>query len=452
MSKPIIELQNVTKEFDQKVILDNIDLSINEGEFITLLGPSGSGKTTILRILGGFEWATRGEIKFNGVDIKDLPAHLRDTSTIFQDYALFPHLSVENNIKYGLRIKRFPKPKEDLKENINKLLKIKIKQWKKKSEIEMKKLDKIQNEYIHNLENKKMPSKQKAKIQNWLDDSDFKYSYWETYVNQETNKFNKKHLLRKITKEELDTKMFEALKLVELEGHEKKSIDKLSGGQRQRVALARAIAVKPKILLLDEPLSSLDAKIREKMQVLLSDLQRQLNITFIFVTHDREEALQLSDRIAIIRNGKIDQFDTPKEIYDYPKNKWVAQFIGDYNMFDGIIVDDSTVTFLNKEHKFWKQKYVFQKNDKVDVLIRPEDIVIKKSGGLISGKVISSTYKGSYYITIVKTKKCNFIVESTNDYDEGDKVYLDWTITSMHLMLKEEISTKEVSIEISEES
>ena len=450
MSKPIIELQNVTKEFDQKVILDNIDLSINEGEFITLLGPSGSGKTTILRILGGFEWATRGEIKFNGVDIKDLPAHLRDTSTIFQDYALFPHLSVENNIKYGLRIKRFPKPQEDLKENINKMLKIKIKQWEKKSEIEMKKLDKIQNEYIHNLENKKMPPKQKAKIQNWLDDSDFKYSYWETYVNQETNKFNKKYLLRKITKEELDSKMLEALKLVELEGHEKKSIDKLSGGQRQRVALARAIAVEPKILLLDEPLSSLDAKIREKMQVLLSDLQKQLNITFIFVTHDREEALQLSDRIAIIRNGKIDQFDTPKEIYDYPKNKWVAQFIGDYNMFDGIIVDDSTVSFLDKENKFWKQKYTFQKDDQVDVLIRPEDILIKKSGGLISGKVISSTYKGSYYITIVETEKCNFIVESTNDYDEGDKVHLDWTITSMHLMIKEENLTKEVDIEISQ--
>ena len=446
MSKPIIQLENVTKEFDHKIILDNIDLSINEGEFITLLGPSGSGKTTILRILGGFEWATRGEIKFNGVDIKDLPAHLRDTSTIFQDYALFPHLSVENNIKYGLRIKRFPKPEEDLKENINKLLKIKTKQWEKKSSIEMKKLDKIQNEYIHNLENKKMPPKQKAKIQNWLDDSDFKYSYWETYVDQEINKFNKKYLLRKITKEELDSKMLEALKLVELEGHEKKSIDKLSGGQRQRVALARAIAVEPKILLLDEPLSSLDAKIREKMQVLLSDLQKKLNITFIFVTHDREEALQLSDRIAIIRNGKIDQFDTPKEIYDYPKNKWVAQFIGDYNMFDGVIIDDSTVSFLGKENKFWKQKYTFEKGDKVDVLIRPEDIVIKKSSGFINGKVISSTYKGSYYITVVKTKKCDFIVESTNDYNEGDKVYLDWTITSMHLMFKE------VSDEVSEES
>lgn len=451
MSKPIIELKNVTKEFDHKVILDNIDLSIYEGEFVTLLGPSGSGKTTILRLLGGFDWATRGEIKFNGLDIKDLPAHLRETSTIFQDYALFPHLSVENNIKYGLRIKRYAKPKEDLKENINKLLKLKIKKWKKKSSFEMSKLDKIQSEYMKTLEKKKLPEKQKEKIQTWLDDSDFKYSYWETYVDQETNKFNKKYFQRKITKDELDSKMFEALKLVELDGHEKKSIDKLSGGQRQRVALARAIAVEPKILLLDEPLSSLDAKIREKMQVLLSNLQRKLNITFIFVTHDREEALQLSDRIAVIRNGKIEQFDTPKEIYDYPRNKWVAQFIGDYNIFDGKVVDDSTVVFLGKENKFWKQKYSFETGDLVDVLIRPEDITIKKNNGFIAGNVISSTYKGSYYITIVKTKKCNFIVESTNDYKDGEKVYLDWTITSMHLMFKEEEKegTEVAAIEIS---
>ncbi|MGL5204625.1 MAG: ABC transporter ATP-binding protein [Metamycoplasmataceae bacterium] len=449
MSKPIIELKNVTKDFDQKVILDNIDLSIYEGEFVTLLGPSGSGKTTILRLIGGFDWATRGEINFNGLDIKDLPAHLRETSTIFQDYALFPHLSVENNIKYGLRLKRFDKPKEDLKENVNKLLKIKVKQWKKKATAEMKKLDKIQNEYIKNLETKKLSEKEKTKIQNWLDDSDFKYSYWETYVGQETNKFNKRYLQRKITTKELDEKMIEALNLVELEGHEKKSIDKLSGGQRQRVALARAIAVEPKILLLDEPLSSLDAKIREKMQVLLSDLQRKLNITFIFVTHDREEALQLSDRIAVIRSGKIEQFDTPKEIYDYPINKWVAQFIGDYNMFDGKIVDDSSVSFLGKEYKFWKQKYSFEPDTLVDVLIRPEDIIIKKSSGFISGNVLSSTYKGSYYVTVVKTRKGNFIVESTNDYDDGEKVYLDWTITSMHLMLKEEVEMEVVNNAIS---
>lgn len=444
MSKPIIELKNVTKEFDHKIILNNINLSINEGEFITLLGPSGSGKTTILRLIGGFEWATRGEIKFNGLDIKDLPAHQRDTSTIFQDYALFPHLSVENNIKYGLRLKRFPKPKEDIKENVNKLFSIKKKHWEKKSEIEMKKLDKIQQEYIFDLENKKMSEKQTTKIQNWLDDSDFKYSYWETYLDQEKNKFDKKYLSRKITKDELNAKMYDSLRLVELEGHEKKSIDKLSGGQKQRVALARAIAVEPKILLLDEPLSSLDAKIREKMQVLLSDLQKKLNITFIFVTHDREEALQLSDRIAIIRNGDIEQFDTPKEIYDYPKNKWVAQFIGDYNIFDGTVIDDSTVLFLGKKNKFWKQKYSFEIGNSVDVLIRPEDIIIKKNDGIISGIVASSTYKGSYYITIIRTKKCDFIVESTSNHEEGDKIFLDWTITSMHLMLHEDFSTQEL--------
>lgn len=444
MSKPIIELKNVTKEFDHKTILNNINLSIKRGEFITLLGPSGSGKTTILRLIGGFEWATRGEIKFNGLDIKDLPAHQRDTSTIFQDYALFPHLSVENNIKYGLRLKRFPKPEEEIKENVNKLFSIKKKYWDKKSGIEMKKLDKIQQEYISDLENKKMSKKQMKKIQNWLDDSDFKYSYWETYSDQEKNKFDKKYLSRKITKDELNSKMYDSLRLVELDGHEKKSIDKLSGGQKQRVALARAIAVEPKILLLDEPLSSLDAKIREKMQVLLSELQKKLNITFIFVTHDREEALQLSDRIAIIRNGDIEQFDTPKEIYDYPKNKWVAQFIGDYNIFEGTVIDESTVIFLGKKSKFWKQKYNFDIGANVDVLIRPEDILIKKNDGVIKGIVVSSSYKGSYYITIIRTKKCDFVVESTSNHEEGDKVYLDWTITSMHLMQHEDFSTKEL--------
>ncbi|MDK2819878.1 MAG: ABC transporter ATP-binding protein [Mycoplasmataceae bacterium] len=442
MSKAIIELKNVTKTFDNKVILNNINLKINEGEFITLLGPSGSGKTTIIRLIGGFEWATRGEIKFNDADIKDLPAYLRDTSTIFQDYALFPHLSVENNIKYGLRLKRFPKPAADIKENMKKVLKIKIKQWEKKANLEMKKLDKIQQGF-EDLKTNKITKRQRDKIQNWLDDSDFKYSYWETFTKQSINKFNKRYMLRKITKDELNSKVSEALSLVELEGHEKKSIDKLSGGQKQRVALARAIAVEPKILLLDEPLSSLDAKIREKMQILLSDLQKQLNITFIFVTHDREEALQLSDRIAIIRNGGIEQFDTPKEIYDYPKNKWVAQFIGDYNIFEGEIIDDSTVMFLGKKNKFWKQKYSFEKGEKVDVLIRPEDIQIRKNDGITSGKVISSSYKGSYYLTIVKNKKSEFIVESTNDYKEGEKVYLDWTITAMHLMLQEKENLEE---------
>ncbi len=449
MSKPIIELKNITKEFDNKVILDNINLLINEGEFITLLGPSGSGKTTILRLIGGFEWATRGEIKFNGLDIKDLPAHLRDTSTIFQDYALFPHLSVENNIKYGLRLKRFPKPKEDFKKNISKLYEIKKQHWDKKSKMKMKKLDKIQEEYISDLETKKLTGKQKTKIQNWLDDSDFKYSYWETYFDQEKNKFNKKYLTRKITKEELNLKMYDSLKLVELDGHEKKSIDKLSGGQKQRIALARAIAVEPKILLLDEPLSSLDAKIREKMQVLLSDIQKKLNITFIFVTHDREEALQLSDRIAIIRNGNIEQYDTPKEIYDYPKNKWVAQFIGDYNIFEGTIINSSTVLFLGKKNKFWKQKYSFEIGTKIDVLIRPEDILIKKNDGIVSGKIISSTYKGSYYITVIKTSKAKFAVESTNFHEEGEKVFLDWTVTSMHLMLHEDYNSQETENEIS---
>ncbi|MGL4343310.1 MAG: ABC transporter ATP-binding protein [Metamycoplasmataceae bacterium] len=443
MSKPIIELKNIVKEFEDKVVLNDINLSIQKGEFITLLGPSGSGKTTILRLIGGFEWATRGEIKFNNVDIKDLPAHLRETSTIFQDYALFPHLSVENNIKYGLKLRRFAKSKDEIDEKIWKIYDLKKKKWDKKAKIEMKKLDKIQEQYIKDLTKKRLHKKTRKKIQNWLDDSDFKYSYWETYKSQEMAKFEKHYLTRKITKEELNKFMFEALSLVELEGYEKKSIDVLSGGQKQRVALARAIAVEPEILLLDEPLSALDANIRKKMQLLLIEIQKKLNITFIFVTHDREEALELSDKIAIIKDGKVEQFAAPREIYDYPKNKWIAKFIGDCNLFESVLISENEIMLFNKKLKIWDEKYRFNVGDAVDILIRPEDIEIHKSKGIISGILLNSIYKGSYYMCSIETKFGIIYAETSRNYKENEKIYLTWDVESMHLMPKEELIKEE---------
>lgn len=433
MAKPIIELKNVIKKYDDKTILKNVNLSIDKGDFVTLLGPSGSGKTTILRLIGGFEWATRGEILFKGLDMKDLPPHKRETSTIFQDYALFPHLNIENNIKYGLKLRRIELPKEDINPKVLEKQKVLLKKWTKKSNLAMKKLDKIQEQYKKDLSSKKITKKRRQKIQTWLDDSDFKYSSWEMYPTLMNEKFEKKYLTRKLSKEEISKIMMDAIKLVGLEGHEKKSIDKLSGGQKQRVALARSIVVEPSILLLDEPLSALDAKIREKMQQLLVDIQKKLGITFIFITHDREEALRLSDKIAVMRDGKIEQYGEPKEVYDFPTNKWVAQFVGDSNIFEGEILPRQKISLFNKKLKYWS-KYNFKDGQKVDVLIRPEDIQIKKQDGVVSGKVISSIYEGSYFIIKVKTKYGVFLVETTNDYEIGDKVRLDWTVTSMHLM------------------
>ncbi len=445
--RPIIELKNVVKTYDDKVVLKDINLVINKGEFVTLLGPSGSGKTTILRLIGGFEWTTRGEILFEGLDIKDLPPHMRDVSTIFQDYALFPHLSVENNIKYGLKLKRIELPRESIKKSVFKKQKNLQKKWAKEAKNAMKKLDKIQADYEKELQKKKLPENKREKIQQWLDDSDFKYASWEVWPSLMNERFEKKYLTRKITNDEMNQIVKDVIKLVGLEGHEKKSIDQLSGGQRQRVALARSIVIEPALLLLDEPLSALDAKIREQMQDFLSKIQKKLRITFVFVTHDREEALRLSDRIAIMKDGIIEQYGTPKEIYDYPVNRWIATFIGDSNIFEGTIIDDEEeiIEILGKRIKYWT-KYKFNKNDVVDVLIRPEDIQVKKTKGLIKGVVESVVYQGSYYMIDVKCNDIKISVESSTEYRKGQKVHLDWNITSMHLMeqIKQNKEEKEV--------
>lgn len=439
----IIELKNVVKEFDGKTVLDNVNLKINKGEFVTLLGPSGSGKTTILRLLAGFEWVTRGEIKFNGLDIKDLPSHKRDLSTIFQDYALFPHLNVEGNIRYGLKLKR--KPKEQINDKYEQILKEKKIIWDAKAKNKIAKLDKLQKEYEAEMSKLKPNTFAYNKRQKWLDDSDFHYSYWENYVQQQTEQFENRYLTRKLTSEEIDEEVKNITRLVGLEGNENKSISELSGGMRQRVALARSLVIEPEILLLDEPLSALDAKIRQRMQVLLRSIQKKLNLTFIFVTHDQAEALELSDRVAVVRDGKIEQYDTPRNIYDYPINKWVATFIGDSNIYNGTFNADGTVSVLNTTFKTVHEETEFQPNQEVDVLIRPEDIDIYEYNSLVTkenkleGVIIDSAYRGSYYylkIKLLETQKIIY-VETAKKFNINDKVLLNWTIDSIHLMAKD---------------
>ncbi|ADE19907.1 ABC transporter ATP-binding protein [Mycoplasma crocodyli] len=436
----IIQLASVVKEFSGKKVLDNVDLTIKKGEFVTLLGPSGSGKTTILRLIGGFEWATRGEIKFNGVDIKDLPAHKRNLSTIFQDYALFPHLNVEGNIKFGLKLRKVPK--ENINDKHIKLLDQKIIQWETKAKENMKKLDKIQQQYEIELKNLKPKTYQFKRRQNWLDDSDFKYSYWESYTDQKKLAFENKFFKRRMTKNEMQSKINEIIELVGLKGNETRNINQLSGGMKQRVALARSLVIQPEILLLDEPLSALDAKIRQKMQVLLRSVQQQLGLTFVFVTHDQDEALELSDRIAVMRDGKIEQYDTPKNIYDYPVNIWVASFIGDSNIFKAKFIGNNRVKLLNQEFKTVHDEDEFAPGTEVDALVRPEDIDITnqttKTKGKIKGVIKEISYKGSYYYLKVNIDDDNDIyVETAKKFDLNEKVYLSWTIDSIHLMNKD---------------
>ncbi|WLP85925.1 ABC transporter ATP-binding protein [Mycoplasma seminis] len=439
--QPVIELIDVVKEFQDKTVLHSINLQIKRGEFVTLLGPSGSGKTTILRLLGGFEWATRGEIKFDGYDIKDLEPYKRNVSTIFQDYALFPHLNVEGNIAYGLKLKRVPR--EVVNDKYNVLYQKKLEQWKQKSEAKMKQLDQIQQQYEAELQTTKPGTYQYRKRQKWLDDSDFKYSYWENYVNQKAEAFENRYFKRRMTKQEMNDKINQMIELVGLSGNATKPITALSGGMKQRVALARSLVIEPEILLLDEPLSALDAKIRQRMQVLLRSVQQELGLTFIFVTHDQNEALELSDRIAIMRDGRIEQYDTPKNIYDYPVNIWVAKFIGDSNIFNAKFnPKNGKIKLLGKEFKTIHEVDEFEPGEVLDALIRPEDIDINANPSTtrnkIAGKIVDISYRGSYYYLKVEIADEEYIyVETAKKFDLDEKVYMSWTIDSIHLMKKD---------------
>ena len=360
MSKELIRLRNVCMAFDDELVLDNINLYFNDKEFLTLLGPSGCGKSTTLRIIGGFTTPTSGDVIFDGVRINDIPPYQRQVNTVFQKYALFPHLNVYENVAFGLRMQRLPDPAN--------------------------------------------PKKQ-----------------------------------LKIPEEEIHQRVMEMLQVVSLKGFEHRKPDALSGGQQQRVAIARALVNRPKVLLLDEPLAALDLKLRKDMQIELKRIQQQVGITFIYVTHDQEEALTMSDTIVVMDKGSIQQIGTPEDIYNEPKNAFVADFIGESNIIDGIMVKDNQVQMYGK--KFHCLDGGFAPNEPVDVVIRPEDIdIVPVEQGQLTGTVTSVTFKGMQYDIIVDFKGFKWLIQTTDHCPEGARIGIKIDPDGIHVMKKSKYS------------
>lgn len=341
----IIELKGITKSYGKDTILDNLSLNIKKNEFLTLLGPSGCGKTTTLKIIAGFETADSGQVVFENNIINDTPPYERQLNTVFQKYALFPHMNVYENIAFGLKLKKMPK-------------------------------------------------------------------------------------------DVIDQKVKEMLKLVALEGYENRDIEALSGGQQQRVAIARALVNEPKVLLLDEPLGALDMKLRKGMQIELKRIQQKLGITFIFVTHDQEEALTMSDTIVVMNKGKIQQMGSPEDIYNEPANSFVAKFIGESNIVDGIMLDDFKVEFGGRIFDCVDKG--FEKNEAIEVVIRPEDFeMVKYEEGMLKGTVTSVIFKGVHYEIEVKDENHTWILHNTKHAEIGSKIGLSLDPESIHIMKKE---------------
>lgn len=346
MSKDIlIDLKNVSKSFGKTKVIENINLYVKKNEFLTLLGPSGCGKTTILRMIGGFEEPTYGDVIFDGEVINDMPAHKRPINTIFQKYALFPHMNVYDNIAFGLKIK-------------------------------------------------------------------------------------------KISKKEIKEKVTKMLTLVKLEGYEKRKINALSGGQQQRVAIARALVNEPKVLLLDEPLGALDLKLRQGMQMELKEMQERLGITFIFVTHDQEEALTMSDTIVVLDKGAIQQIGTPEEIYNKPKNCFVSKFIGTSNIIPGKITEKNLIEFSNIKLKCIEDG--FTPYEEVNVVIRPEDVeIVSPENSMIKGIIEAIVFKGVYYEFTIKANNRRWKVQNINIRKENEVVGMKIEPERIHIMKKE---------------
>ena len=344
----IIDLKNISVTFGDNQVLKNLNLYIRDKEFITLLGPSGCGKTTTLRIIAGFIEPDEGEVIFEDKLINGVPPHKRQVNTIFQRYALFPHLNVYENVAFGLRIKKLPE--KQIKETVE-----------------------------------------------------------------------------------------EMLALVNLKGFNKRNINSLSGGQQQRVAIARALAVKPRVLLLDEPLGALDLKLRKDMQVELKNIQQRLGITFIYVTHDQEEALSMSDTVVVMDSGVIQQIGTPLDIYNEPKNAFVADFIGESNILDGIMLDDCLVEFSG--HRFECLDKGFAQNEACDVVVRPEDVdVVEPDKGMLCGVVTSVTFKGVHFEIIVDIGGFKWMIQTTDYQAEGSRIGLFIEPDAIHIMKKSEYS------------
>ncbi len=358
----IIELIDVCKQFDGVSVVENMNFYVRKGEFITFLGPSGCGKTTTLRMIAGFEMPTSGKILLNGQDISNLPPNHRPVNTVFQKYALFPHLNVFENVAFGLKQKRVE----------------------------------------------------------------------TTYVDKKGNTKIKKE---KIPKAVIAEKVKKALEIVDLSGFEKRSIATLSGGQQQRIAIARAIVNEPEILLLDEPLGALDLKMRKEMQLELKAMHKRLGITFIYVTHDQEEALTMSDTIVVMADGAIQQIGTPEMIYNEPKNTFVADFIGESNIFTGVMPKDGQVRFCGKS--FACLDGGFEKDEPVDIVVRPEDVsIVAVDEGILKGKVTSVIFKGIHYQILVQCGRYEIEIQSTTTPNVGDTVGLVIKPDGIHVMKK----------------
>ena len=348
MAKELIRLVGCTMEFDGETILNSIDLQINDKEFLTLLGPSGCGKTTTLRIIGGFLKPTSGDVLFDGKRINDIPPYERQVNTVFQRYALFPHLDVYENIAFGLRT-------------------------------------------------------------------------------------------QKLQEDEIDRRVTEMLSVVSLKGFEDRNVTSLSGGQQQRVAIARALVNRPKVLLLDEPLGALDMRLRKDMQQELKRIQQQMEITFVYVTHDQEEALAMSDTVVVMNEGIIQQIGTPEDIYNEPKNAFVADFIGESNILDGIMREDYVVETFGRRFKCLDKG--FEKDEPVDVVVRPEDIdIVPVSEGMLTGTVTSITFKGMQYDVIVDFKGFKWLIQTTDSPRVGDRIGIKIDPDGFHIMPRSKYS------------
>lgn len=420
----LIELKDITKEFNGQVVLRGIDLEIERNEFVTLLGPSGCGKTTTLRIIGGFVEPSAGAVLFDGQDILDTPAHKRPTNTVFQRYALFPHLNVFENVAFGLRVKSESLGQLEQIRQLQAEYQVRIKAAKDSGEAKhLRRELREQTRLLRDLNGDKKqqiqqirktikdPIERKAKIE------DVKATFKS----------------KKTVEKEIADKVVKYLKMVGLKDYEDRMVHKLSGGQQQRVAIARALINEPKILLLDEPLAALDLKLRQEMQYELKEIQRNAGITFLYVTHDQEEALTMSDKIVVMNHGEIQQIGTPEDIYNEPVNKFVANFIGESNIISGIMNDDFLISFDG--HQYTCVDKGFAKNEPVDVVIRPEDIDIVEQGkGILTGTVDSVAFKGVHYEIDVKTNGRIYTIHTTDHAGEGSVVDIVFGPEDIHVM------------------
>ncbi len=410
----IIQLKNVTKIFDGTTVIDKMNLNIRKGEFVTLLGPSGCGKSTTLRMIAGFETPDSGDILLSGRDITPVPPNKRPINTVFQHYALFPNLDVYDNVAFGLRNKKIPVALKDKDGNpVMKVNKAQVKYLR--SQIKRIQKDKIidATEKATRLED----------LNTRLDEA----------LNTPVQAYKYKHL----SEEEIDEKVVRALSIVDLDELEDRDISTLSGGQQQRVAIARSIICEPDILLLDEPLGALDLKMRKDMQIELKEMHKRLGITFIYVTHDQEEALTMSDTIIVMNNGVIQQIGSPEDIYNEPINAYVADFIGSSNIYNGTVIAPKKVRILNSNFECVDD---FPVNERVDVVIRPEDIKLSSEpkDGYIQGRISAKVFKGIHYQYVIMVGHDEVLAQSIDNYDSDKPIYLSILPDGLHLMHKQD--------------